>query len=151
MRRQGCNSNGEVMSSFYAEHDPVYADIGGASLTRQEFAEECDVNLLMERYEKTGVISHVNTMPAQYFDASAVPDYQGALQQIRDAEAAFAALPARARATFDNDAAAFVEFAQDPANIDQMRSWGLAEAERLPDPPMKVEVINPPSEPAKGS
>lgn len=147
-RVQGQNSMGEIMTGFYVEKPDgcdFSTDIGSEpSMTRQEFAEECDVNKLMERYEKTGVISHVNRMPSQYFDAGDVPDYQGALHAIREAEMAFAALPAKARASFDNDASRFVEFASDPANVGQMREWGLAPQEAAPEPPMRVEVINPP-------
>lgn len=150
-RIQGQNSMGELMSCQYVakpEGCDFTTDVGGASLTRQEFADECDINVLMERYEKAGVISHVNRFPGQFFDAADVPDYQQALHTISEAQTAFATLPARARAEFDNDPGSFVTFAADPANLPRMREWGLAPQEEAPEPPMRVEVVNTPP-PAK--
>lgn len=149
MRRQGCNANGEVYTSPYDEHEPVTVDASHDGLTRQEFADECDINVLMARYEKTGVITHYSRKEPAYFDASEVPDLATALHMAEEAERAFMQLPASARREFDNDAVKFVEYAQDPANLPRMREWGLAPPEAVPDAPMRVEVVNPAS-PAPG-
>lgn len=127
-----------------------YCDCSGEpSLTRTEFAEECDINAIMARYEKTGVISHVRQVTPRYIDLSDVPDLQRALNVLADADRAFMTLPAATRREFDNDPAKFVEFAQRPENNERMREWGLAEP--LPAEPavQKVEVVNPSVEPAK--
>ncbi|AXH74939.1 MAG: internal scaffolding protein [Microviridae sp.] len=96
------------------------------SLTRQEFAEDCDINVIMARYENTGVISHTSPRAPMYIDLTDVPDFRAAMDMMIDAEKAFMSLPAKVRKEFDNDARSFVDFAQDPENLDQMRSWGLA-------------------------
>lgn len=145
MRRQGVNSNGEPYGGPYVEHEPVELDASFDGLTRQEFAEECDINTLMARYEKTGIVSHVRTQEPAYFDASDVPDLATALAIAHDAEVAFMTLPAATRREFDNDPIAFVQFAGDPANLPRMREWGLAPPEKVPDPPMRVEVVSPPA------
>lgn len=119
------------------------------SLTRQEFAEECDINTIMARYEASGAISHVNRAEPMYLDTTGYPDLQGAMDQFREASAAFNALPAIVRREFDNDPQKFVDFASDPENVERLRGWGLAAPEKVPDAPMRVEVVNPPSsEPA---
>lgn len=130
--------------SMAVPHKRVPADIGGPSLTRQEFTEECDVNALMARYEKSGVwpMPPPNAEP-RYLDLTEVPDFRSAMDMLRDAEAAFMTLPAKVRREFDNDPRAFVDFAQNPDNLAKMREWGLAAPEVVPDPPMRVEVINP--------
>lgn len=133
MRRQGMNSNGEVMQSNYVEHDPVGLDASHDGCTRQEFADECDINVLMERYERTGVINHYNAKPPAYLDVTEVPDLHSALAVMDEAQAAFMTLSAKVRREFDNDPLQFVEFASDPANLEQMREWGLA-------PPAPVEA-----------
>lgn len=102
------------------------------SLTRQEFAEECDINTLMARYEKSGVISHVNKATPRYMDVAELPDLRGYLDIMREASLSFASLPAKVRKEFDNDPQKFVDFAQTPENLEKMREWGLA--------PMPVEV-----------
>lgn len=121
------------------------------SLTRQEFAEECDINTIMARYEASGVISHVNRAQPMYLDTTGYPDLQGAMDQFREASLAFAALPAKVRREFDNDPQKFVDFASDPDNVPRMREWGLAEPEKAPDQPMRVEVVNAPPPAADSS
>lgn len=146
---QGYNSDGEVLSSAFAEIDrenpAIYVDCSREpSLTRQEFAEDCDINTLMARYEKTGVINHFNNGQPQYMDFSDLPDLQGALSILADANTAFMRLPAHIRKEFDNDPTAFVDFAADNKNADKLREWGLA-APLPPEPTVqKVEIVNPP-------
>lgn len=149
---QGVNGDGEELSSMYVyaieDHRLHFGD--EKSLTRSEFAEECDINVLMSRYEKTGDVSAFmnNVKTPQYLDLSVVPDFQTALHVLRDAQLAFDALPAQVRFEFNNSPEEFVAFASDPENLSQMRTWGLAPPEKLPDAPMRVEVVNPPAEPA---
>lgn len=154
MRYQGCNSDGEPLSSMYVDRstlpDPSFGlDCSNLpSLTRQEFAADADINTIMAQYEKTGVISHVNNTPPQYLDLSDTPDLQTAITIMRDAETAFMSLPAVVRATFDNNSIKFIDFAQNPANIEKMREWGLAPPPPAPPEPQKVEIVNAPAEPA---
>lgn len=117
------------------------------SKTRQEFADECDINTLMARYEAGGAITHVNRAEPVFADLTQYPDFRGALDMMREASLMFASLPAKVRREFDNDASAFVDFAQNPENIGKMREWGLAAPEVVPEPPLKVEVVVPPGSP----
>lgn len=150
MYLQGVNSDGEPISSAYVEIDranpALYVDFSDTvSLTRQEFADECDINNLMAQYEKTGILpSAVNNNVPQYLDVTGVPDLQTALQLLSESTAAFMALPATVRREFDNDAVKFVQFAQDPENLPQMRTWGLAPEAPVEPAPQKVEIVNPP-------
>ncbi|UDN67818.1 internal scaffolding protein [robinz microvirus RP_136] len=130
MRHQGVNNDGEILSSNYCEHDGVEFHPEGISLTRQEFADECDINILMAQYEKTGVINHFNSGLPQYYDLTDMPDdLMGALDHMKNAEEAFMRLPAHVRKEFDNDPKAFVVYATDPNNLSQLREWGLAAPE----------------------
>jgi hypothetical protein len=116
-------------------------DPGGPSLTRQEFADECDINVLMAKYEKHGVLPLAGSEP-RYVDCASIPsDFRVVIDMMRDAEASFMSLHARVRAEFDNDARAFVDFAADPANIERLREWGLAPRPEAPAPPLRVEVV----------
>lgn len=113
------------------------------SLTRQEFAEECDINEIMARYEATGAISHVNKAEPVYLDTTEYPGLQASMDLFREAATAFNSLPAKVRREFDNDPQKFVDFACEPGNVARMREWGLAEPEKAPDPPVRVEMVNP--------
>lgn len=132
------------MSSMYVQHDPVDVDCSvEPSRTRQEFADECDINNILRGYEKTGVISHIDPREPVYLDTTDVVDLQSAIEIVRVAEAAFMSLPAAVRREFDNDAVKWADFASDPANVEKMREWGLAEP-LAPEPAIvKVEVTNP--------
>lgn len=136
-----------VKHGSYRPHGRVSVDFGGDSRTRQEFAAECDINTIMSRYNKTGVVSHVNPSTPRYLNLSGLPDFQAAMQLMIEADQAFAGLPAVVRREFDNDPSKFVAFAEDGENLPKLREWGLAPPEKAPEPPMKVEVTNQSPEP----
>lgn len=126
MWRQGCNGDGVVIRDVYVIHDPVDLTCADDGMTRQEFKDECDINVLLAHYERTGQFFHLNGGTPQYLDVSEVPDFAGALAIVEKAREAFMQLPAKARAEFDNDPGKFVAYAEDPANLPRMREWGLA-------------------------
>lgn len=134
-------------TGFYVEHAPVNSDTDGPSKTRQEFADECDINSIMRRYEATGIISHVDPREPMYLDLAGleVPDLATALNVLKVAEEGFMSLPANVRREFGDDVHEFVAFAENPANLDKMREWGLAKMpDKIPDA-IRVEVVNPPT------
>lgn len=152
MRYQGCSQPtgdiNEMESSAYCEIDrtnpAIYCDCSDLpSLTRQEFANECDVNFLMSQFEKTGIFpGSLNNMPPRYLDVSDVPDLPTALNLLNEATQAFMSLPAVTRREFDNDPVKFIQFAENPDNIEKMREWKLAPPAPVEPPPAKVEVTN---------
>lgn len=151
MRYQGINSDGEPISSAYVHrdeaelsHPAVVVDCSNLpSLTRQEFAGECDINALMAQYEKTGLLPQaaVNRSEPRYLDVSDVPDLQSALFLLSEATNAFMALPAITRREFDNDPVKFIEYAENPDHIDRLREWGLAPPKPVPPAPQEVKVV----------
>lgn len=137
--------------AMYRPHKRVLFETDGPSRTRQEFQDECDINKIMARYQKTGVLQHVNRNEPQYIDFTGAPDFMSAMNLMHEASDAFARLPAQVRKRFHNDPAEFVEFAENAENIQQLRDWGLAKPLEVPPAPTKVEVVNPVPEPSKGS
>jgi len=124
------NATGVLYSSASPRRMRVVQDVGEFSMTRQEFQDECDINALMARYEKTGVWPMLPPSEPRYLDLAALhdvaPDLQALMKIKLDADASFLSLPAHVRREFDNDAIRFVDFASDPDNLEQMRDWGLA-------------------------
>lgn len=152
MRYQGVSTPSGLMdeleSSAYVEIDrdnpALYLDCSNLpSLTRQEFADECDVNNLMAQFEKTGILPSSNNNPPRYLDVSDVPDLMTAHAILHEATDAFMRLPATVRRDFDNDPMKFISFAEDPANLDKLREWKLAPPAPVEPPPQRVEVVNP--------
>lgn len=114
------------------------------SMTRQEFQEECDVNAIMARYENTPGGWPFAPPVENYVDFTAVPqNLQEAMSMMMEADAAFMRLPAKVRSEFDNDPLRFAEYAADAKNLPRLREYGLAEPEKVPEPPIKVEMVNP--------
>lgn len=119
-------------------HMPV-----GESKTRKEMAKATDVNNIMNRYKTTGQLTHVTKNMPWYGDATAITDYQGALNSVLAAQEKFAELPSKLRERFRNDPGALIAFLQDPANKDEAIKLGLVAA------PPRVE--KGPEVPAPGS
>lgn len=102
------------------------------SLTKQSFKDECDINRIMARYEKTGMIDHYNEHSSRYGEHSA-PDFLEAQIIIADSKSMFEQLPAKVRATFHNSPAEFLEFTDDPTReYDDYVSLGLALPRQAP-------------------
>lgn len=95
------------------------------SLTRQEFADQCDILNIMHTFTTTGVLTHVSPMQGQYGDFSEVPDYETCLKTVMVADDLFMTLPPELRAKFDNDVGQFLAYASDPQNKDEMIKIGL--------------------------
>lgn len=137
----------------HATHDfykPVAADLTtitdwSPSLTRQEFAEESDINTIMARYEQQPWPLKPLTEEA-FVDFTEIPDnLLDTLTQLEAAKDSFMRLPAKVRREFDNDPLSFVAFASDPNHLDQMREWGLAP---IPEPQEALVPTGAPSAPA---
>lgn len=112
------------------------------SATKQSFAEECDINNIMRRYESTGTIDHVNRREPHFGDFTDVPSYHEALEIARSAEAAFAALPSSVRDRFGNDPGKLMEFLADPANRDEAIELGLIDRPPAAPEPVEVRVVD---------
>ena len=115
------------------------------SLTHQEFAEESDINTIIDRFgigenpiEQHRWVTNIDI-------ADAPSNYQDVMNQLNEARDQFMSLPAKLRSQFDNDPHKFVEFMSDESNQDEWIRLGLATKREEPaEPaPMKVQVVNP--------
>lgn len=122
--------------------DPVVICDAEAGVTRQSMKDECDINIIMARYLKTGVISHVTRDNPIFADVSDVPDYRESVERVKRADEVFNRLPADQRARFNNDTALFIEAVSDPSRTDQLIEWGvLAKPERPAGRPLKLPAV----------
>lgn len=101
------------------------------SLTRQDDAEDADINVIVGRFLKTGLLPE-NVRVPQYGDFSQASDYKSSLDQVRRAEQAFAEFPAEVRAQFNHDVGAFLDAAYagqvSGVNLDKQTQPAAAEA-----------------------
>jgi len=106
----------------------------GETRTKQSFKAECDINNLLKKYQKTGMIDHVNKYEGEYVDLSNPVDYQTALNVLIAAQARFDSLPSSVRKRFGNDPGEFVQFVSDPNNKEALYELGLATRPAPADP-----------------
>lgn len=96
------------------------------SMTKQSFAEEVDINKILERARAgQDIRASVTERVAQYGDFSNVPSYQAALDLINRANGMFMSLDANIRERFFNDPRRMVMFLQDSSNYDEAVKLGL--------------------------
>lgn len=139
--------------NVYRPHAPVKMEITGVSRAKQSFRDECDINTIMAKYQKTGLIEHVNKFEGGYGDLPSADDYQSALNMAIEAKEAFGSLPSSIRNKFENDPEQFLAFVEDPDNSEELIEMGLATApeeapsDDTPAPP-RPEVEEPPANPA---
>lgn len=119
---------------------------GEVTMTHQSFKNECDINLIISKFEKTGLIEHVNKVHGNYGDFIDSVDYQYCMNQVLEARESFSSLPSKIRKRFDNDPRLFLEFAQDERNRDEMIELGLIQV-----PTTNVNVVQAASELSGGT
>jgi len=95
------------------------------SLTQQQFKEEADINTIVDRFMKSGVLPTPVNMP-QYVDYEGVFDFQSAMNAVRAADENFMRMDAKIRARFNNSPQEFLEFFADANNKDEAIRLGLA-------------------------
>lgn len=96
------------------------------SLAQQQFKDDVDINVLLERFKVTGQMPQGVILPS-YGDFTGISDYRSAREAILKAEHQFMDLPGPVRARFQNNPQAFLEFCSNPDNLPELQSLGLAD------------------------
>lgn len=109
---------------------------------KQSFKEECDINRIMFKYQKSGTVTWLNSREPTYRDVSG-GDFRTAMDLVVKANESFAALPSSVRTRFHNDAGEFLAFMDDKSNLDEAIKLGLVTVRPAPvEPePVKVRVV----------
>ena len=86
----------------------------GPGRTKQSFKDATDINKILNKYQKTGTLSHLAKYAPVYGDFSDMPDLLTANSRFVEAERIFSELPSEIRKEFNNDPAAFFRYAGAP-------------------------------------
>lgn len=122
------------MSNFISAYGPktkVAITFEGKGRTRQSFKAECDINTIMARFKKTGVMDFTSRYQPRYADVTAA-DFTKSMHVVAEARSMFFAMPAHIRDRFENKPEAFLEFVQNPNNKEEARALGLLRPEPAP-------------------
>lgn len=117
------------------DHNPVVVCPRVSPVTKQSFRDEVDVNQILDKYARTGVLP-VNGRAPMFGDFSSLPSFLDAQILVRKAEDGFLKLSPDVRARFDNSPAKLLAFLDDPQNREEAVKLGILEAKE----PVKAEV-----------
>jgi len=136
----------------YSPHLKIAINFPAQGRTKQSFKDECDINVIMSRYQATGQLpDNLNPTAPQYIDATGF-DFDLAMNLVAEASSAFQELPSAIRSRFNNDPGAFLDFVHDPNNRSEMAQMGLlkpeAEWSKGAVAPTPSESPKPPSNPS---
>ncbi len=122
---------------------------GGESKTREAFADELDINMIVERYARGGQLP-LTAADARYGDVADVSDYKSALDFVYASKDKLSDLPDAARQKLLLDPEAYWMQLEAAEDRDALVDLGLLEA--LPpvvEPVVKPVVVPPPVVPGE--
>lgn len=132
--------------SAYSPRQRVSISFEGPGRTKQSFKNECDINTIVGRFAKTGVLSHTHGREPIWGDVEAM-DFQGAMQLVANAREDFAALPSKLRDRFHNDPGALLGFLSNENNREEAIRLGLLNAPEAQATPLAKTSENAPQAP----
>lgn len=91
----------------------------GPGKTKQAFKDECDINRILQRAQKTGTVSHLAKHQAVYGDFANF-DFERNLNAITRGREIFDDLPSELRKEFHQNPGEFFRYVNDPANADRL-------------------------------
>lgn len=110
-------------------------------MTSQEFLTEVNINSILGRYARTGVLKGSGLgsgRQPQFGDFTSELTYHDQLNRVTQADSDFKALPSDLRNYFDNDPGKLIDFVQDPENREEAEGLGL-----IPKTEKKIESTTP--------
>lgn len=114
--------------SAYSEKQRVQIHFQGQGRTKQSFKDECDINNIMDRFLKTGILEFTQQNQPRYGDSTGL-EYQDAMLIVANAKSLFNSLPPQLRDRFENDPALFLDFVNDDKNRAEALEMGLLKPE----------------------
>lgn len=142
-------SDETIIYSSYSPSPQIKVGFSTKGRTKQSFKAECDINQILARFLKTGVLDFVQKNKPRYGDVTGL-DYQSAVLKVAGAKTMFNELPSQLRARFDNDPGTFLSFIEDERNLDEAVELGLLKRREAPQANAKAEPL-PPSHREDGS
>jgi phage internal scaffolding protein len=138
-----------VIRNAYSKREPSKTNVKKWPVTQtvQDQADSTDINRILARFAKTGVIDHVTKHQPVYADVHNI-DYHEALNQVKEVESIFMELPAVERKKFGGDPAKFVEYLGQANAVKDMSDGSIDEIEQERQAPAIATPVaeNAPSE-----
>jgi len=108
----------------------------GRSKTAQSFAKESNINTIIAKYKKTGILVDPITATERtpnYGDFSSSGDYFDMQSKLAMVKSDFEKMPSAIRIKFHHNVGEMLDFVANPANLVEAVNLGLLPREKLPD------------------
>lgn len=111
-------------------------------VTEQHHKKACDINNILAKYRKTGLIDHIQTYQGQYGNVTGA-DFQNAQNLVAEQKSIFEELPAEVRDQFDNDPANYLNKVMTDEGIQELQEMlnPAPEPEPQPEPEPAPEPV----------
>lgn len=110
----------------------VSVDCGGESVTQQQFAKECDINYIVKRAQRTGVVP---VAPGELvYGIDDGMSFQDRMNNLAAVKEYFMSLPSEMRMKWNNSVADFCAWMSDEGNKGEAIKLGLVAAAGEPMP-----------------
>lgn len=90
-------------------------------MTEQHHKQSCDINTIVAKYLKTGLLDHVKRYEGTYGDVTGA-DFKSAQDLIAQQKSTFNDLPAAVRAKFDNDPTQYLDMVMTDEGINELKN-----------------------------
>ena len=110
--------------SAYNLGNENYSETFTDGITEQHHTDQCDINKILAQFMETGIMPQTKANP-QYGDVSEV-DFTEMQNTLATAKTLFEELPEQVKARFNNEMHSFLNFAENPDNLQEMEEMGLA-------------------------
>lgn len=115
----------------------------GEGRTKKSFAGECNINHIIGKYRRTGVLEHVREAIPKFADVPMI-DYHQAQNLLVEAQYTFDQLPADMRKECDNDPGKFLQKLHSEDGREFLERYQLAAPKAAPSAPAP-KAGDPPS------
>ena len=118
------------MPKFFTKYNPqkvVGFSSEMPSKVQDQFADACQTDTIIRKYNMMGVNPFIAEGGSQYLDTTQIPSFLAAQNAQVKVKEYFEGLPSDIRLEFNNDPMKFAEVVSDPRNADYLRDIGILE------------------------
>lgn len=118
------------MPKFFTKYTPpkvVGFSSDQPSKVQEQFADACQTDTIIRKYNTMGVNPFIASGGSQYLDTTEIPSFVAAQNAQVKVKEYFEGLPSDIRLEFNNDPMEFAEVVSDPRNADYLREIGVLE------------------------
>ncbi len=117
------------------------------TLTQQHCKDECNINLIISKSVKTGIIgTGSGTRKPQFGDYQNI-NYRDMVSKVTEGEQLFESLPSALRTRFDNSVEKLIEFIDNDENREEAIDLGFLPPSKAPEEPKTKSKSDPSSDP----